>query len=91
MSLLWVRGEPLHEGSLFDLTLRDLLDLDLMLARYTGLLSHWWEIPDAIEDISSMPADLRLEHPEAYLALTVRVGGCGARDVHRQARACTSS
>ncbi len=75
MSLLWVRGEPLHEGSLFDLTLRDLLDLDLMLARYTGLLSHWWEIPDAIEDISSMPADLRLEHPEAYLALTVRVWG----------------
>lgn len=79
--MLWVRGLPLHEGHLFDLSLRDLLDLDLFLARcagspeYAGEVRHWWQIPAAVEDINELPEDCRPQHPDAMLLLAVRVWG----------------
>lgn len=73
--MLWVRGEPFHEGNLFDLTLRDLLDLDLILARYKGSLRHWWEIPAAIDELNSTPTEERGDHPESGILLAVRVWG----------------
>lgn len=79
--MLWVRGLPLHEGHLFDLTLRDLLDLDLFLARmaagegYYGEVRHWWQIIAAADDIAELPRSARQHHPDAALLLAVRVWG----------------
>jgi hypothetical protein len=83
--MLWVRGVPLFEGNLFDLTLRDLLDLDLFLAslkapqflnpRYKGDVRHWWQIPASAEEFNEMAPEGRGGHPDAMLLLAVRVLG----------------
>lgn len=79
--MLWVRDEPLHEGHLFDLTLSDLLELDLFLARcavadaYMGSIRRWWDVPAAIDDINELPEDTRQHHPDAMLLLVIRVWG----------------
>lgn len=82
--MLWVRNTPLFEGNLFDLTLRDLLDLDLYLAslkspayrnpKYKGGVRHWWQMPAAIEDYNTCEVD-KIHHPDAFLILLVRVWG----------------
>lgn len=73
--MLWVRDVPLHEGHIFDLRLRDLLDLDLFLARYEGSLRHWWQIPATVDDVNELAPATRQYHPEAMLLLAVRVWG----------------
>lgn len=73
--MIWLRGTPYHRGGLYDLTLRDLLDLDRLLAQYQGLLSHWWEIPAAQDDLLSMSPERRHLHPEAPLLVAVMAWG----------------
>lgn len=77
---MWIAGRPYHPGGLWDLALRDLLNLDRFLAVYQGGLRHWWEIPAAAEDHDSMPAELRQYHPESALLLAVWVWGTMRRN-----------
>lgn len=70
--MLWIRGVPFHPGGLFDLTLRDLMDLDRLLAVSPGAtLAHWWEVPEAEEDLFSMDAALRPHHPAVAIVHAV--------------------
>lgn len=71
--MIEIEGRWYRPGGIQHLSLQDLLDFDVWLRQHGRTFSHWWEIPELVEEIGSLRLEDQVTHPEVELLRAVRV------------------